>query len=44
MSSHEKSHSNNFHGHFPGVDNEKNEIDGFYILCYDLDFLVKSEE
>ena len=44
MRSHEEAHSNDFHGHFPGVDDEKDEIDGLNVVGDNIDFFIKSEE
>jgi len=44
MSPHEKAHSNDFHGHFPSVDNQEDQIDDSHILCYNVYFLIERQE
>lgn len=44
MSSHEESHSNNFHRHFPCVDNKENEINSFDVVCNSINFLIQGKE
>lgn len=42
--SHEKAHSNDLHGHFPGVDNEEDEVNNIDVVRDKIDFLVQGEE
>ena len=44
MSSHEKSHGNDLHGHFPSVNDEEYEIDYIDIIGNKIDFFVESKE
>ena len=42
--SHEEAHSNDFHGHFPCVDDQEHEIDGLDVLGDHFDLFVQGKE
>ena len=44
MSSHEESHSNNLHRHFPCIDEQEDEINSINVFCNSIDLLVEGEE
>ena len=44
MRSHEKSHSNNLHTHFPCVDEQEDEINCVNVLCDGVDLLIEGQE
>jgi hypothetical protein len=41
---HEEAHSNDFHSHFPSIDEQEDEINSFDIVSYCIDLLVQSKE
>lgn len=44
MSSHEESHCNDLHCHFPGINNEKDKINDVDIIGDNFDFFIESQE
>jgi len=44
MSSHEESHCNDLHCHFPGVNNEKDEINDVDIIGDNFNFFIEGQE